>query len=88
MISLSVCAIPSLARSPTFMIVFSTPFVTIPSPPTNWLPCRYISIPSSPAPTADAILAAQLAFAPSQTIPELIASALTTVCAISLYPPP
>ena len=35
MISLSVSAIPSLARRPTVSIIFSTPFFTIPSPPTN-----------------------------------------------------
>lgn len=33
MISLSVCAMPSCASLPTFLMVFSTPLVTMPSPP-------------------------------------------------------
>ena len=48
----------------------------------------YRLYPKIPASTADAIFAAQDAFAPSQTIPDTIASEFTTVCAISLKPPP
>jgi len=42
-ISSSVWRIPSRASRPTLSMVFSTPFLTMPSPPTNWWPpCRYI----------------------------------------------
>ena len=75
MIVRSVSRMPSLASVPMLRIVFSTPLTT--------MPCIYICIPSSPASTAEAILAAQLAFAPSQIMPEAMATALTTVCAIS-----
>lgn len=37
-ISSSVCFMPSLPRRPTLRIVFSTPFLTMPSPPRNCLP--------------------------------------------------
>ena len=79
---------PRLASLPTISIVRSTPFLTMPSPPKNWLPPRYISRPSSPASTAAAILAAQLAFAPSQTMPEVTATVLTIVWAITSKRPP
>ena len=88
MISSSVCFMPNLAKRPTVSIVLSTPFLTRPSPPKNALPLLYIDSPMRPASTATEIFAAQLALAPSQTIPELIAIALTTVCATASTPRP
>ena len=88
MISSFVAFIPSLLRRPTFLIVASAPFVTIPSPARNSCPRIYILYPSIPASTACAIFAAQEAFAPSHTIPDTTASALTTVCVTSSNPPP
>ena len=41
-----------------------------------------------PVSTAVAIFAAQDGFAPSHTMPDVIANAFTSVCAISAYPPP
>ena len=69
-------------------MVFSTPFLTMPSPPKNWLPSSYMARPRRPASTAAAILAAQLALAPSQMMPEVTATALTTVWAIMVKRPP
>ena len=79
MISLFVSFMPSFPSRAIFRIVFSIPFTTIPSPPLNSCPFRYIWNPRMPASTEDAIFAAQDAFAPSQTMPETMASALTTV---------
>ena len=60
---------PNLASLPTVAIVLSTPFFTSPSPPKNWFPLLYIDKPIRPPSTAIAILAAQLAFAPSHFSP-------------------
>ena len=48
----------------------------------------YISKPRMPASTAIAILAAQEDLAPSQTMPDVTASAFTIVWEISRQPPP
>ena len=42
-IFLSVCAMPSLASSPMFFIVLSTPLTTMPSPSKNSLPLRLMA---------------------------------------------
>lgn len=73
---------------PTLRMVSSTSRPTMPSPGRKLLPRRYILYPSRPVSTPMAILLAQLALAPSQMHPEIMATALVMVWQMPSYPAP
>ena len=78
-ISVSVSRIPSAAIRPMLAMVCSTLSFTRPSPAPKVFPSIDISCARMAASTDAAILAAQLPLAPSQTIPETLASVLVMV---------
>ena len=87
-ISTSVCFIPALPTYPTALIVFSGQSITNPSPLPNVSPFIAILWLRIAACSAVDILAAQLGFAPSHTMPPASAIVLTTVFSICSSVPP
>ena len=69
-------------------MVSSTVSCTMPSPARNPRPASAISHPKMAASTAAEILAAQLALAPSHTMPPTLPSVFTTVAPICSRVPP
>ena len=78
-ISSSVSRMPSRASWPTDSMVFSTSFLSIPSPPCSALPFSYRSKPRSPASTAEAIFVAHEGFAPQRTVADIMPRVLVIV---------
>ena len=84
----SVWRMPWLATQPTAATVSSTEALTMPSPPWKDLPSIARSCAIMALSRQVAIFAAQEGFAPSQTMPEAVASVLVRVISICSSVPP
>lgn len=87
-ISSSVWRMPSRARMVTLLTVSSRSLPTIPSPEWKDRPFMDRVWARIAAPTEEAILAAQLGFAPSQMMPETLARVLVMVRLMVSKSPP